>query len=798
MHEAASNAALLSQTISQWAKNAQGDLMRSLPEALLGETATDLPAHPCDLLRAAIVDELFAFDPFRGVLGDLKTQTASAFDDVIKEPAALIEPTEIALPNGCDVLSETLKRLDCAIRFARWRQANETLARDIIARVLGNKPKAGESSEKVTLTGKLLDLGATVKAAQPVSDALVQCGRLKQHLISRRAAESRLGKYTTASAALANLASLGQLADEQVDQLRRTLRKSAADWRSRIYLGAFPDTAQELIDTGMGRKGELDLVVQTGGVSAPAQHVTNASALRASLVAFFLAFWEYVLKERGGLMTLVLDDPQELLDDENRERLAAALATLVAASAQLIMTSYDPRFCACVASRPIAGGIEHLEVHPATRQQPVVRTTPSLPEIQERKALFDTDQNAEEPARGFAEGCRVFFEAKLGDMFDDPAHAAWAKVNPNPTLATFIQRLRPLVKSGPHGMFSAHVFRRFVDHPALAAYSPVLNLMNKAHHGQRKEIRAADVAQCANDLSELLELVEQMYEECYRWRRDQPEDQSAIEAPPELAPMPHPALNVVICPDLAAFTQHSPSGESQEPLECLDPHLLNNTVAYYLRRPNFGFAAPVGSLAIVEVVPGPAMDRQLVIARYGSGIYARRVVRGVNAEFVGLTAEVPDPRTRPPKTIFLTETKVAIHQVVGIIFDHRLKVANGQNEAALVDAGDVFKRIEIAFRVVDDSAVPLALPKQVVLGGSRIELSELGRHKDALVALNLDDGSSIFKRVGAALPGELAHLLQFESIGGLGSSQILSVGKLHKEFRSVTNARTIIGVLYFG
>ena len=49
-----------------------------------------------------------------------------------------------------------------------------------------------------------------------------------------------------------------------------------------------------------------------------------------------------------------------------------------------------------------------------------------------------------------------------------------------------------------------------------------------------------------------------------------------------------------------------------------------------------------------------------------------------------------------------------------------------------------------------------------------------------------------------ALPSELAHLRQFESIGGLGSSQILSVGKTHKGFRSVTNARVIIGVLYHG
>src|SRR6185437_11891459 len=161
--------------------------------------------------------------------------------------------------------------------------------------VLGRVPKEGEPSEKETLTGKLLELDAIVKAAKPVSDALVQCGRLAQRLMSRRNAEKRLSEYAVAVAALENISGLGELADEQVNELRKTLRKDAANWRSKIYLGAYPDTAHELVDTGMGRKGELDLVVQAGGISAPAQHVTNASALRASLVAFFLAFWEYVL-----------------------------------------------------------------------------------------------------------------------------------------------------------------------------------------------------------------------------------------------------------------------------------------------------------------------------------------------------------------------------------------------------------------------------------------------------------------------------------------------------------------------
>lgn len=799
LHDAKTDAILLSQTLKGWSEYALGYLMRNLPDLLQREVSTDLPAHPSDLLRKAIVDELFAFEPFSGVLAELKTETAVAFDSTVAQRSNLTKATDIALPPNCDDLGQGLKRLDLALRFARWRQENDALAREILDRVLGSLPKKGEPAEKVTLAGKLLDLDTTVRGAKPISDALLQCGRLKDQLKARRATEKRLDEYKLASGALANLSTLGNLADQQVNQLREALRTDAAKWRSRIYLGAFPDTAHKLVDTSMGRKGELDLVVQTGGVLAPAQHVTNASALRASLVGFYLAFWEHVLKERGGLETLLLDDPQELLDDENRERLAASLALLVNAGAQLVVTSYDPRFSGYVSRISGIDGVEHLEVNPATQQQPVVRTTPPLTIIADRKARFEDDKNAEEPARGFADSCRVFLESKLGDMFDDPAHSAWAKANPDPTLATFVNRLRSVVKAGPQGMFSAHVFRRFTEHPALVDNSPVIVLMNKAHHGRRQEIRAADVAQCSDELGDLLDLVEQMYEECYRWRRrDALPDQEHVVNPPALKPMANPALKIVVCPDLAAFTQHTSVGESQEIAEPLDPHLLDNKAVFYLRRHNFGFAAPAGALAIVEAVPGPAADRRLVVARHANILYARRLLRGTDTGVIGLTSEIPDPRTRTPKTVFLPEAQVAVHQVVGVIFDHDIVVGPGPEEAVLVDATKVLQRVEIAFRVLDDSAVPLALENQVLLGGANIDLPNLGQKQEALVALSLDDGSGIFKRVGAALPNDLSNLRQFESIGGLGSSQILSVGKEQQGFRNVQYARLIIGVLYHG
>ena len=87
--------------------------------------------------------------------------------------------------------------------------------------------------------------------------------------------------------------------------------------------------------------------------------------------------------------------------------------------------------------------------------------------------------------------------------------------------------------------------------------------MNKAHHGRRQEIRAADVAQCANDLSELSNLSSR----CTRSATV-----GGAGTRPRIRPRPgtgradahgpSPVLNILVCPDLAAFTQHAPGRES--------------------------------------------------------------------------------------------------------------------------------------------------------------------------------------------------------------------------------------------
>jgi hypothetical protein len=181
LRDAATDAELLARTLRQWSDHAQGELLRSLPEALRQECVRDLPAHPCDLLRTAIIEELFDFEPFRGVLNALKIPTAASFDALTADRAALEAAQSINLPSGCEALGNTVRKLDTAIRFARWRHANDALAREISSRILGRVQNNESAPGNRPLASALRALEAVVKAAQPISDALTQCERLLKH-----------------------------------------------------------------------------------------------------------------------------------------------------------------------------------------------------------------------------------------------------------------------------------------------------------------------------------------------------------------------------------------------------------------------------------------------------------------------------------------------------------------------------------------------------------------------------------------------------------------------------------------
>jgi hypothetical protein len=79
----------------------------------------------------------------------------------------------------------------------------------------------------------------------------------------------------------------------------------------------------------------------------------------------------------------------------------------------------------------------------------------------------------------------------------------------------------------------------------------------------------------------------------------------------------------------------------------------------------------------------------------------------------------------------------------------------------------------------------------------------VGKHQLAalegtLVALGLDDGSHVFKRIGKQVPGTGGRLWQFETFGGLGSSIVISLAGPEEDSGTprFVCARRVIGVLY--
>ena len=132
-----------------------------------------------------------------------------------------------------------------------------------------------------------------------------------------------------------------------------------------------------------------------------------------------------------------------------------------------------------------------------------------------------------------------------------------------------------------------------------------------------------------------------------------------------------------------------------------------------------------------------------------------------------------------------------------MLFHTNLKAPQeSSGESQQVELGTLLKRIKSAYRVKEQSAVPLALEGQIALGGESLNLAALDSVDDHYVAVHLSDGTTLFKRVGKALPGELSHLRMFETIGGLGNSDVLAVGKDHPGVATVVHAVLILGVLY--
>ena len=291
-----------------------------------------------------------------------------------------------------------------------------------------------------------------------------------------------------------------------------------------------------------------------------------------------------------------------------------------------------------------------------------------------------------------------------------------------------------------------------------------------------------------------------LHEEFRRWRLRVP--LQVVEQPLVLLQAMAPLdFEVEIVSDLAAFTRDSSAAGPLSVEESLAGRWFDAKALFYIDSHNFGFAAPLGSVAVVELEAQELEDQRLVIALQGKEVLARRLLRSRDdRRMVALAAETPDPRKSPP-TRFVSLASLQLQLVVGILFDKQVPRQKASSEAVQIYEAPCLRRLEVAFRVRDESALPLALPGQIILGGRSLSPTELAARKGDLVAVALDDDISVLKRVSFTLPGDLSHVLQLESIGGLGDSLLVAIESVegrNNDFPQVVSARLVLGVLYRG
>ncbi|MBX2831486.1 MAG: AAA family ATPase [Rhodospirillales bacterium] len=796
----AKNSELLSKTLSQWSSSWVGELLRKLPRPIVDEARKNLPTSPQDLIKLALGEELFKTDGFQGILSSLRSKMEHLLTRYEKDLPAFEEPPAYDFPKNISQLTQELnqlvRRIDRALAFAEWRTTNKLQLREFMKCVCSGKE--GSNDEEPGIKQYLETLLEIVEGVAPLNNISSIISRMQKHRDQHSVKQERIKACNKAATALREIVPLGELAEAQVSALQNTLHIRSEHWRKNMYRNATV-YAPSPTETRMNAKGVLELNVGREGVSAPAQHVSNASALRGSLLGFFLAFREYVLNERGGLLTLVLDDPQELLDNDNRERLARGVLNLTKAGAQMLVTTHDRLFArSLVAEHRKADLVEHFSVHPVNGVRPTLELAPAIEEVDRKRTVFRKNPDDHISAQDYAADLRVFLESRLGDLFDNVVHPAYSSSTKALTLFQLLDRLRGLISNSSNDLFQHPILNKFVNDISLTEGHEARRILNQSHH-DKASITYADVKDVAEDFQRLRTGIEEVHEQFrfHRWREPLATEEISISAVEMLEPALSPNFSVPIYPDIAAFTDTSAEGPSQDTeVETLNQSWFDNKSFYYIRSESLGFAIPSGAVAIVESEPYPGGDQDLVIAHYNDKIFARRLIKPHGAIGVSLTAQVPNPLQGRPSLTY-DASKLRLHRIVGAIFTD-MPPPEGKGEATFIEEAPELSQIQVAYRVKEDSAIPLALPNQTILGGQEIARTNLEAVRGKLVALTLNDGSSLFKRVGSQLPGKLAHLRQFETIGGLGSSQVVATSndETYDGSPSLNTARHVLGVLY--
>ncbi|MBN2285921.1 MAG: AAA family ATPase [Tissierellales bacterium] len=768
----------LSKIIEEWAKSWKVRLTSSLAKTFSDSLEMDLPDHPIDLLIKALGDdELFKSEIFKKSLLPLKEKARELCFAVKKDIAAFNEPKKLEFSEyfveKCKNLYDSLRRLNRAIAFAEWRKNNDEECKNAFKKTIGSKPK-DDTSEENTLYSYLSSLDQLVKNTIPIREALSKLKEMRKYLAIRRKHERRLKFYAKAVSAIEQIIQIKQLVESHVQTLLKELSDEIIIWKDRFYSPAYIGVPI-IADTDIGANGSLNINAEVGGTKTSSKHICNSSDIRATLLAVLISFWKHLIKKRGGLSLLIFDDLHELFDKDNREKIAASMQCIIDCDARLIMTTNDATFGRQVVYSCQTGSIDRRRIHPIKSCRPHIELGVFREVIESKRAEFEKTENENEhqPARDYIKQLRNYLENMLQDFFDEICPSLPAK----PTLSDLIDGLKKW-RTSRQEPFTGIAFVNLLNSPILQNQSPFMNLMNKSHHGNENQIKFAEVDNVKGHCINAQKLIEYAHEDYYRWLRRMPVGK--ITSKPD---MPISAfkldITVPLYENLAAATAESGLSDVADSTDTFSLNDLDDYVIYVINSDTLGFSIARHSRVIVRTEEVPIEDNSLVIALYKDKIYARRFLRqNDNPEVIALSAENANPINRSPSLLLPVE-EVRLLEIIGVIFDNSPDWKNRNGEAALVEDYRMAFNPKIAFKVRGDSAIPLALNGQTVLGGETITRDQLGNNEGGLVAVSFN-GHDAFKRIGSSVPNQ-PRLRLFESIGGIGESLLLRTEEIEDD-----------------
>ncbi|MEJ2704644.1 MAG: hypothetical protein P8Z79_19590, partial [Sedimentisphaerales bacterium] len=595
----------------------------------------------------------------------------------------------------------------------------------------------------------LIALEKLDKNATPLREAQLKVKALREKLKNRRRKERRIKFYDKAQNAIDDLLRLDKLVELQVASLMRKLSDDIMYWKDKFYsVGRVG--IPEVAGTDIGPKGSLIVEAEVGGTKASARHISNASDLRATLLAVLISFWKHLIEDRGGLSLILLDDLQELFDAPNRRRVANSIPEIITNGGRLIVTTNDGDFGREVArscrERLAPDALDHREIHPSKTCHPCISLGKFWESVDKKRKEFKRpeNENEDQPARDYIKELRIYIEDRLYYFFDDIGSGVLVR----PMFSDMINALRRLRNSGQEP-FTSQAFCNLLEEPALRDNSSFVVLMNKSHHRGEQHITYKEVCDREGDCCHVRKLVEYAHEEHERWmRRDARE--TTLNKPQIPKSSTTLKFNVPLIENLAAATWNGGISDVAESCDAFSCEWLSEYAIYAINTDNMGFSAPRNCRVIVRLNQEPIEDNSLVIALHKDKIYARRFLGPEsNPQVIALGSEDPNPLNRKQSLLLPTE-EVRLLQVAGVLFDRSPDEPRDQ-EAALLNTYHPPIEPRIAFTVRGDSALPLAIPGQTLLGADQILPTQLEENKGEFIAVAFS-GNQAFKRIGESIP----------------------------------------------